>query len=139
MRIPYQFEPQQSARQHTHINHPTENPKPPKSTKAEIQQAAKEKKEAKQVKKAATVAKKKKKHLETEEQCKQSAQQIAAIEDNVQHLQKELQSHLERPDLKTMKTYKEQIEEKKAFFIKAFHINAMHVANQEENKDDKDG
>ena len=42
-------------------DHPTENPKPPKRTKAEIQQAAKEKKGAEQVKKAATVAEKKKK------------------------------------------------------------------------------
>ena len=38
-----------------------------------------------------------------------------------------------------MKTYKEQIEEKKALIVKALHIKAMHVANQEENKDDKDG
>ena len=48
-------------------DHPTKNPKPPKRTKAEIQQAAKEKKEAKQAKKAAAVAEKKKKHLEAEE------------------------------------------------------------------------
>jgi hypothetical protein len=41
-------------------DHPTENPKPPKRTKAEIQQAAKAKREAEQAKKATAKAEKKK-------------------------------------------------------------------------------
>lgn len=94
-------------------NHPTENPKPPKRTKAEIQQAAKAKKEAVQAKKAAAEAEKKKKLLEAEEKRKLSAQRIASIEDAVQRSQKQLQSHSERPDIKTMETYKDRIQRQK--------------------------
>jgi hypothetical protein len=90
-------------------DHPTENPKPPKRTKAEIQQAAKAKREAEQAKKAIAEAEKKKKILDAEKKRKLSAQRIAAVEDALQCSQKQLQSHSERPDLKTMETYKEQI------------------------------
>lgn len=94
-------------------DHPTENPKPPKRTKAEIQQAAKERKEADQAKKAAADAEKKRKLLEAEEKRQLSAQRIATVEDAIQKSQKERQSRSEHPDLKTMETYREQLRKQK--------------------------
>ena len=94
-------------------DHPTDNPKPPKRTKAEIQQAAKAKREAEQARKAAAEAEKKRKLLDAEEKRKLSAQRIAAVEDAVQRSQKKLQLHSDRPDLKTMETYKEEIQRQK--------------------------
>jgi hypothetical protein len=116
-------------------DHPTENPKPPKRTKAEIQQAAKAKKEAEQVKKAAAVAEKKKQHIDAEEKRKRSAQRIAAIEDAVQRSQKQLQSHSERPDLKTMETYKEEIQRQKK---KQIDSELELIANEEPEDSDID-
>ena len=98
-------------------DHPVENPRPPKRTKAEIQQAAKEKKEADQARKAAAEAEKQKKILDAEEKRKLSARCIATVEDSVQRLQKERQSRSERPDLKTMATYQEQLRKKKELEI----------------------
>lgn len=98
-------------------DHPVENPKPPKRTKAEIQQAAKERKEADQARKAAAEAEKQKKILDAEEKRKLSARRIATVEDSVQRLQKERQSRSERPDLKTMATYQEQLRKKKELEI----------------------
>lgn len=114
-------------------DHPIENPKPQKRTKADIQQAAKTKKEAEQAKKAAAVAEKKKKLLDAEEMRKLSAQRIAAIEDAVQHSQKKLQSHSERPDLKTMKTYKEQIRRQKDV-----DMDLELITNQDDVDDEDD-
>ncbi|KAF8801255.1 hypothetical protein BYT27DRAFT_7216181 [Phlegmacium glaucopus] len=70
-------------------NHPTENPKPLKRMKAEIQQAAKEKKEAELAKKVTMETQKRQKFLDAEEKCKLSAQWIASLEDAVQRSQKE--------------------------------------------------
>jgi len=70
-------------------DHPVENPKPAKRTKAKIQQAAKERKEADQARKAAAEAEKKKKILDAEEKHKLSAQCIATVKDSIQQLQKE--------------------------------------------------
>ena len=86
--------------------------------KAKIQQAAKERKEADQARKATAEAEKQQKILDAEEKCKLSAQHIATIEDSVQQLQKEHQSHSECPDLKTMATYQEQLWKKKDLEIK---------------------
>jgi hypothetical protein len=94
-------------------DHPTENPKPPKRSKADVQQAARERREAEKAKKAAAEAEKKKKIVEAEEKRKLSIQRIASIEDAVQRSQKRLQSHSERPDLNTMETYKEEIQRQK--------------------------
>ncbi|KAF8806780.1 hypothetical protein BYT27DRAFT_7338795 [Phlegmacium glaucopus] len=105
--------------------HPTENPKPPKRTKAKIQQAAKEKKEAELAKKVAMETQKRQKFLDAEEKRKLSAQWIASLEDAVQRSQKERQSVSERPDLKTMKMYQEQLQKKKAAEIEP-------IVNQEE-------
>ncbi|KAF8810699.1 hypothetical protein BYT27DRAFT_7253436 [Phlegmacium glaucopus] len=105
--------------------HPTENPKPPKRTKAKIQQAAKEKKEAELAKKVAMETQKRQKVLDAEEKRKLSAQQIASLEDAVQRSQKKCQSVSERPDLKTMKMYQEQLQKKKAAKIEP-------IVNQEE-------
>ena len=98
-------------------DHPTDNPKPPKRTKAEIQQAAKEKKEAELAKKATLETQKKQKRLDTEEKRKLSAQRIASVEDAVQRSQKERQSRSERPDLKTMETYQERLQKQKEVAI----------------------
>ncbi|KAF8803127.1 hypothetical protein BYT27DRAFT_7305425 [Phlegmacium glaucopus] len=77
-------------------DHPTENPKPPKRTKAEIQQAAKEKKEAELAKKVAMETQKRQKVLDAEEKRKLSAQRIASLEDAVQRSQKERQNNFKR-------------------------------------------
>ena len=98
-------------------NHPVENPRAPKRTKAEIQQAAKERKEADQARKATMEAEKQKKILDAKEKCKLSARCITTVEDSVQQLQKERQSRSEHPDLKTMATYQEQLRKKKALEI----------------------
>ncbi|KAF8951995.1 hypothetical protein BDZ97DRAFT_820868 [Flammula alnicola] len=86
-------------------DHPTENPKPAKRTKAEIQRAAMEKREAVQAEKEAKQALKEQKLLDVAKKRQISAQRIANVEDSVQRSQRELQSQSERPDLKTMKTY----------------------------------
>jgi hypothetical protein len=95
-------------------DHPTDNPKPPKRTKAEIQQAAKEKKDAQLAKKVAAEAEKKKRLLDAEKKRKLSAQRIASVEDSVQRLQKACQSRSERPDLETMETYQKVQKQKEA-------------------------
>ena len=64
-------------------DHPVENPKPPKRTKAEIQQAAKKRKKADQARKLAAEAEKRKK-IDAEEKRKLSAQHIATVEDSIQ-------------------------------------------------------
>ncbi|KAG5649861.1 hypothetical protein H0H81_001745 [Sphagnurus paluster] len=92
-------------------DHPT-NPKGPKRSRAEIQQAAKQRNEAKLAKKEATELEKKRKLLEAKEKRKLSAQRIAAVEDTVQHSEKQCQLHSERPDLQTMETYREELEKR---------------------------
>ena len=111
-------------------DHPMDNPKPPKRSKAEVQQAAKEKRDAELAKKAAAEAEKKKKLLDAEEKCKLSAQQIASVEDSVQHLQKEHQSCSERPDLNTMEIYQKQLQKKKEF------IESLDLEEADELEDD---
>lgn len=86
-------------------NHPTENPKPPKRTKAEVQQAAFEKREAAIQKKRLAEEEKEKRRLREEKERQISAQKIAVIEDAVQRSQKQLQLRSERPDIPTMETY----------------------------------
>jgi hypothetical protein len=108
-------------------NHPTENPRPPKRTKAEIQLAAKEKKDAEHAKKVAAEAQKKQKLLEAEEKRKLSAQRIAAVEDAVRRSQKQRQSRSERPDLKTMEAYRERLQRQKEL-----EPEIEPIANEEE-------
>ena len=86
-------------------DHPTENPKPPKRTKAEVQQAALEKKEVAIQKKRLVDEEKEKKRLRDEKERQLSARKIAGIEDSVQWSQKQLQLRSERPDILTMETY----------------------------------
>jgi len=117
-------------------DHPVENPKPAKRTKAEIQQAAKERKEADQARKAAAEAEKKKEILDAEEKRKLSARRIATVKDSIQHMQKEHQSRSERPDLKTMATYQEQLRKKKALEIEP--INNQEEPEVDELKSDDD-
>lgn len=93
-------------------DHPT-NPKPPKRSKAEIQKAAKEKKEAQLAQKEAVAVEKQHKLLKAEEKRKLSAQRIAAVEDTVERSEKERQLRSERPDIRTMETYREQLQKKK--------------------------
>ena len=64
-------------------DHPTENLKPPKRTKAEVQQAALEKKEAAIQKRRLVDEEKEKKHLQDEKERQLSARKIASIEDSV--------------------------------------------------------
>ena len=64
-------------------DHPTENLKPPKRTKAEVQQAALEKKEAAIQKRRLADEEKEKKHLQDEKERQLSARKIASIEDSV--------------------------------------------------------
>ena len=87
-------------------DHPTENPKPPKRTKAEVQQAALEKKEAAIQKRRLADEEKEKKRLRDEKERQLSARKIAGIEDSVQRSQKQLQLQSERPDILTMETYR---------------------------------
>jgi hypothetical protein len=108
-------------------DHPTDNPKPPKRTKAEIQEAAQQKKAADNAKKMATENQKKQKVLDDEERRKLSTQRIASVEDAVQRSQKNRQSHSERPDLKTMETYREKLQKKK---------DVERVANLQEDVDE---
>ena len=107
--------------------HPTDNPKPPKRSKAEIQQAAKEKKEAQLAKKLAAETEKKKRILDAEEKRKLSAQRIASIEDSVQRLQKARQSRSECPDLKTMEAYHKVQKQKE--------LNSPEVDELDDNDD----
>jgi hypothetical protein len=86
--------------------HPTENPKPPKRTKAEVQQAALEKKKAVIQKKRLADEEKETKRLRDEKKRQLSARKIAGIEDSVQRSQKQLQLRSERPDILTMETYR---------------------------------
>ena len=85
--------------------HLTENPKPLKRTKAEVQQAALEKKEAAIEKRWQADEEKEKKCLQDEKERQISAWKIAGIEDSVQQSQKQLQLRSEHPDIQTMKTY----------------------------------
>jgi hypothetical protein len=85
--------------------HPTENPKPPKRSKAEIRAAAAEKK-------AISIAKKKEKaslqaavELDKQEKKQKSMKEVAAMEDAIRRKQKQYQLQAERPDLQTTKTY----------------------------------
>lgn len=87
-------------------DHPTENPKPPKRTKAEVQQAAFEKKQAAIQKKRLAEEEKEEKRLRDEKEKQLSARKIASIEDSVQRSQKQLQLRSERPDISTMETYR---------------------------------
>jgi len=87
-------------------DHPTENPKPPKRTKAEVQQAALEKKEAAIQKKRLAEEEKEKRRLRDKKERQLSAQKIAGIEDAAQRSQKQLQLRSERPDIPTMETYR---------------------------------
>ena len=98
-------------------NHPLDNSKPPKQTKAEIQQAAREKKKAELAKKAASETQKKQKIIDAKEKHKLITQQIASVEDAVQCSQKDHQSHSECPDLKTMETYQEHLQKQKELEI----------------------
>ena len=86
-------------------DHPTESPKPPKRTKAEVQQAALEKKEAAIQKRRLVDKEKEKKHLWDEKERQLSAQKIAGIKDSVQWSQKKLQLRSEHPDILMMETY----------------------------------
>src|SRR6266700_4743148 len=85
--------------------HPTENPKPPKRTKEEVQQAALEKREAAKEKKRLVAKQKEQKHLDEKKERQLSARKIAVVEDSVQRSQKQLQLQSERPDIATMETY----------------------------------
>jgi hypothetical protein len=87
-------------------DHPTENPKPTKQTKAEVQQAALEKKEAAIQKKRLADEEKEKKCLRDEKERQLSARKIAGIEDSVQRSQKQLQLQSEHPDILLMETYR---------------------------------
>ncbi|KAF8154406.1 hypothetical protein B0H34DRAFT_799197 [Crassisporium funariophilum] len=102
----------------------------------EIQQAAKQRKEADQAQKAAAEAEKKKKILNAEEKRKLSAQRIATVKDSVQQLHKERQSRSERPDLKTMATYQEQLRKKKALEIEPVDDQEEEPEVDELNSDD---
>ena len=117
--------------------HPVENPKPPKRTKAEIQQAAKERKEADQARKAAVEAEKQRKILDAEEKRKLSARRIATVEDSVQRLQKERQSRSERPDIKTMAIYQEQLRKKKELEIEPIDYQEEEPEVDELRSDDE--
>lgn len=85
--------------------HPTENPKPQKRSKAEIQAAAAEKR-------AISIAKKKEKaslqaavELDKQQNRQKSLKEVAAMEDAIQRKKRQHQLQAERPDLQTMKTY----------------------------------
>ncbi|KAF8800454.1 hypothetical protein BYT27DRAFT_7262857 [Phlegmacium glaucopus] len=85
--------------------HPTDNPKPPKRSRAEVQAAAAEKK-------AATIAKKNElaglqaaAKLEKQQNKKKGLKEVAAMEDAVQRQQKQHQLQAKHPDLQTMQTY----------------------------------
>ena len=86
--------------------HPTQNPKPPKRSKAEVQAEAAEKK-------AATKAKKNEKanlhaaaEIQKQETRRISLKGVAAVEDAIQRQQRQHQLQAERPDLQTMETYR---------------------------------
>ena len=85
--------------------HPTENPKPPKRSKAEIQEEAAEKR-------ATSLAKKKEREslqaaAEIKKQVKRqiSLKEVAAMEDAIQCKQRQYQLQAERPNLQTMEDY----------------------------------
>ncbi|KAF8810925.1 hypothetical protein BYT27DRAFT_7253262 [Phlegmacium glaucopus] len=85
--------------------HPTDNPKPPKRSRAEIQAAAAEKR-------AATIAKNNElagiqaaTELKKQQKKKKGLKEVAAMEDAVQRQQKQCQLQAERPNLQTMQTY----------------------------------
>ena len=85
--------------------HPVDNPKPPKRSKAEIQAAAAEKR-------ATAITKKKEKaslqatvELDKQKKRQMSVKDVAATEDAIQRKQRHDQLQAERPDLQTMKTY----------------------------------
>jgi hypothetical protein len=91
-------------------DHPTQNPKPPKRSKAEIQAEAAEKK-------AATIARKKQQEslhataeIEKQKTRRTSLKDVAAMEDTIQRKQKQDQLQAERPDLQTMDTYRTILE-----------------------------
>jgi hypothetical protein len=94
--------------------HPIENPKPPKRSRAEIQAEAAEKK-------AASIAKKKERaslqaaaEIKKQEQRRTSVKEVAAMEDTIRRKQKQHQLQAERPDLQTMETYRRTIQEAQA-------------------------
>jgi hypothetical protein len=81
--------------------HPTDNPKPPKRSRAEIQAAAAEKK-------ALVVAKKNQRaagEVKKQEERRASLKEVAAVEDAIQRIHRQYQLQAERPDLQTMETY----------------------------------
>ena len=111
-------------------DHPTENPKRPKRTKAEVQQAALEKKEAAIQKRRLAEEEKEKKRLQDEKERELSARKIASIENSVQRSQKQLQLRSERPDILTMETYRVM---RKARQEKAIEESEMDVDMVEED------
>lgn len=90
--------------------HPTDNPKPAKRTKAEIQAAAAEKKAAAEVKKQDKLREKEATLAQKARQRKNAMKDVAAMEDTVQRQHKQRQLQAERPDWITMQTYKTTIE-----------------------------
>lgn len=108
----------------------TTNPKPPKRTKAEVQQAALEKKKAAIQKRRLAEVEKEKKRLRDEKERELSARKIASIENSVQRSQKQLQLRSERPDILTMETYRVM---RKARQEKAIEESEMDVDMVEED------
>jgi hypothetical protein len=90
--------------------HPIDNPKPAKRTKAEIQAVAAEKKVAAEAKKQDKLREKHAALAQKAQQRKKAMKDVAAMEDTVQCQYKQRQLQAERPDLITMETYHTTIE-----------------------------
>jgi hypothetical protein len=86
--------------------HPTENPKPPKRSRAEIQAAAAEKRAAAVTKKKEHASLLAAAELKKQEKRRTSLKEVAAMEDAIQRIQSQYQLQAERPNLKTMETYR---------------------------------
>ena len=82
--------------------HPTDNPKPPKRSRAEIQAAAAAKRALSAAKKSQRAAG----DVKRQEERRASLKEVAAIEDAIQRIHRQYQSQAERPDLQTMETYR---------------------------------
>ena len=82
--------------------HPMDNPKPPKRSRAEIQAAAAAKRALSAAKKSQRAAG----DVKRQEERRASLKEVAAIEDAIQRIHRQYQSQAERPDLQTMETYR---------------------------------
>jgi hypothetical protein len=117
--------------------HPTDNPKPPKRSKAEVQAAAAEKK-------ATALAKKKERvnllaaaELENQRKRQRSLNEVAAMEDTIQRKQRQHQLQAERPDLQTMETY-QTIQEAHAASHASLVVTVADTGTTEEFEEDFD-